>query len=194
MTKDKVDLIVEQYPDVWKTRAAFMSFLKGIIRKGWSRHPVKLILLKKHRKQIPNPNPRGNKPTVWGADCSICKGTFVMSEIETDHHSDEVASLTKIEDIQSCVEKLLVIVEDDLRIVCKGCHSIVSLSQRLGCSFEEAKVRKEVIAFGKLSAESQIDRLKELSLPIDKTKKGRQDTFEQWLKGREVQPKEKFQE
>lgn len=182
MTKDKVDLIVEQYPHVWKTRAAYMSFLKGIIRKGWSRHPVKLILLNKHRKQIPNPNPRGNKPTVWGAECSICKGMFVMKDVECDHITEETASLTKIEDIQSCVEKLLLVVEDDLRIVCKGCHSIVSLSQRLGCTFEEAKVRQEVIAFGKLSAEAQASKLQSLSLPVDKTKKARQDRFEQWLK------------
>lgn len=179
---DKVDLIVKQYPHIWKTRAAFFSFIKGVIRRGWNRHPVKISMLNKHRKQIPNPNPRGNKPTVWGADCTICGNAFVMKDVEVDHIVDEVASLTKLEDIQSCVEMLLVVSEEDLRPVCKGCHSIVSLSQRLGCTFEEAKVRQQVIAFGKLSTEDQTAKLKSLSLPVDKTKKARQDRFEQWLK------------
>lgn len=161
---DKVDLIVEQNKDVWKTRSAFFSFIKGIIRKGWSRHAVKIKLLNKHRRQIPNPNPRGKKPTVWGCDCSVCGNTFVMSQLEVDHIVEEAASLTKLSDIQSCVEKLLVVVEDDLRIVCKACHNIVSIATSHGLTFEQAKVEKLCIEFGKLKADKQ----KEALLKLDK--------------------------
>ncbi len=95
---DKVDRIIEENSDVWKSRSAFFSFIKGIIRKGWSRHAVKIKLLKKHRKQIPNPNPKGNRPTVWGATCSICNNTHVLSSIEVDHIMEDTASLTKLSD------------------------------------------------------------------------------------------------
>lgn len=147
---DKVDQIVEQNKDVWRSRSAFFSFVKGIIRKGWSRHPIKIKLLNKKRKQIPNPNPRGNKPTVWGADCAICGKPHVLKDIQVDHCSGETAFLTKQEDIQSCVEKLLLVTEDELRLLCIECHAVVSLASKQGITFEEARLRKSVITFSKL--------------------------------------------
>ena len=146
---DKVDRIVQENQDVWKSRSAFFSFLKGLFRRGWSRHPIKIKLLKKHRKQIPNPNPKGKKPTVWGAECSVCHNVFPMNMLEVDHVLEDTASLTKLSDVQSCVEKLLVIVEDDLRIICKNDHATSTLSQRMGISFDEAVIEKKIIALMK---------------------------------------------
>lgn len=181
---DKVDKIVEQYGDVWKSRAAFFSWLKGVIRRGWSTAPQKTKLLAKYRKQIPNPSERG-KRHIWGADCSICKNTFPLKEIQIDHVTDETARLTEIEHIQECVEKLLLVTEEDLRVVCKECHSIVSHSQKMGCSFEEAAILKQIIAFGKLSAEEQAKELRKLKLPVDKLKSDRQNTYEQHIRCQE---------
>lgn len=163
---DKVDRIVAENQDVWRTRSSFFSFIKGIIRKGWSRHAVKINLLNKHRQQIPNPNPKGKKKTVWGCECSICHNLHVMSNIEVDHLIEESASLTKISDIQSCVEKLLLVVEDDLRILCKQCHGIVSLATSHGLTFEEAKIEKQVIEFGKKKADAQRFTLTQLNKDV----------------------------
>ena len=187
MSKDKVDLIIEQYPEVWKTRSAFFSYIKGVIRRGWNHAPQKLILLKKLRKQIPNPNLKGNKPTVWGAECSVCNNLFPLKDIQVDHLLDETAHLTGIEHIQSCAEKLLLVVEDDLRLVCKGCHEIISLSQKKGITFAEAAIEKQVIAFSKLSAVEQRNVLQnEVKCEtIVSTTKGRAEQYRIWLKEQE---------
>lgn len=182
---DKVDRIIEENSDVWKTRASFFSFMKGLFRKGWSRHPVKIKLLKKLRKQIPNPNPKGKKETVWGAECSICHETHILSNIEVDHKLEDTATLTKLADVQSCVEKLLVVLEEDLRLVCKQCHSVLTLSQRNGITFEEAQLEQKVILFKKMKANAQFTFL--TSLGIDSimlsTAAKRIDAYRQYLKG-----------
>lgn len=145
---DKVDRIVAENKEIWKSKAMFFSFIKGLLRRGWMRHPVKIKLINKYRKQIPNPKPKGRK-MVWGAECSICHETHVLSNIEIDHKLEESAILTKLSDIQSCAEKLLVVVEDDLRILCKPCHSIVSLAASHNLTFDEAVIEKKIIALMK---------------------------------------------
>lgn len=129
----------------WKTSTAFFTYLRGCIRKAWSTNPVKLNVLKKHRYQIPNPNPKGKKPTVFGADCAMCKGTFILSEIQIDHIVP-AGSLQKTEDIQGFVERLLYVTEEDLRPVCKPCNSALALSEKMGISFESALAQKQAIA------------------------------------------------
>lgn len=148
---DKVDEIVATYPHIWKTRSAFFSWLKGIFRKGWSKHPARTELLKKQSVMVENTNPRSMKrfPMVAACRCSICGEVVKKSEVEVDHILEETASLTEISDIQSCVEKLLLVSEKDLRIVCKPCHSIHTLSQKLGITFEEARVEQLVISMCK---------------------------------------------
>lgn len=144
---DKIDVIVSENQDVWKTRSAFFSWLKGIVRLGWSKHPVRTKHLKKHAVKIENTNPRSMKrfPFVNAFKCSICGEMFKQNDVEVDHILEETASLTSLGDVQSCVEKLLVVKDSDLRILCKGCHSIVTLQQKLGISFEEAAIEQRVI-------------------------------------------------
>lgn len=148
-TVDKVDRIVAENKEIWKSKAMFFSFIKGIVRRGWVRHPVKIKLINKLRKQIPNPNPKGKKPTVWGATCEICGNDFVIGDMEVDHKQNETANLVQLSDIQSCAEMLLCVVEDDLRLICKGCHSTHSYSQKMGIPFEEAVIEKKIIALMK---------------------------------------------
>lgn len=161
---DKVDTIIKENKDVWSTRAAFFTFIKGIIRKGWNHHPIKLNLIKKQRKQIPNPSINAKKPTIWGATCAICGEDKPLKDCQVDHVMEETASLTKIEDIQSCAEKLLLVTENDLRILCSDCHSVVSLSQRLGLTFAEAKLEQQVILFKKMNTENQRKMLQSIGI------------------------------
>ena len=144
---DKIDTIVAENQDVWKTRSAFFQWIKGILRRGWSKSPVRLKHLKKRAMRVPNTNPRSMKrfPFVNAYKCEICQQVFKQNEVEVDHILEETASLTSLDDVRSCVEKLLVVADSDLRILCKGCHRIVSLGQRLGVSFEEAKLEATII-------------------------------------------------
>lgn len=128
----------------WKNSTNFFNYLRGCLRKAWSRNPIKLNVLNKQRKQIANPNPKGKKPTVWGADCAMCGGTFPIKDIQVDHIIP-AGSLQKTEDIQGFVERLLYVTEDDLRLVCKECNSALALSDKQGISYEEAVIIKKAI-------------------------------------------------
>ena len=186
---DKVDLIIQQYPHIWKTRSAFLTWVKGVVRKGWSRHPVKLEYIKHRRIRIPNPNPKGKAADVWGGRCEICGNLFPQKDMEVDHASNESARLTKVEQIQSCIEQLLFVVEEDLRWVCKTCHSVHSYSQKMGISFSEALLEKQVVAFKKLPVAQQKEILTNQCncCIISNNAKGRIEQYRQWLIEKEKQ-------
>lgn len=148
--EEKLDLILEKYPHIWKSKSAFMSYLRGGIRRScWMKHPVKLEFIKNNRERIPNPNPRGKISEVWGGRCNVCKNLFVQSQLSVDHIREYSATLKDVSDIQKFVELISLVTEDDLQLVCKDCHDTISYSQKQGCSLEEAKVRKKHILIGK---------------------------------------------
>ena len=149
-SEDKLQQMLEKYPHIWKTKASLMSYLRGGLRRScWMKHPVKLEFIKNNRERIPNPNPRGKVPEVWGGRCNVCKDLFVQSKLAVDHVREFSASLKDIEDIQTFVELISLVIEDDLQFVCKDCHDNISYSQKQGCSFEEARVRKQHILIDK---------------------------------------------
>ena len=103
---DKIDKILEENLN-WKTRSSFFSYIRGGIRSGlWNKSPIKLNYIKEKRIQIPNPNERGNKPTVWGAECNICEGLFPLKDMNVDHIRDT-----------GVVLKLLTIYSNSLKIL-----------------------------------------------------------------------------
>ena len=132
----------------WKNDVAFYTFLRGCLRLSWKRHPTKLKVIKDSRKQIPNPNPRGNKPTVFGFECPLCGGEFVLKDGQVDHIVP-AGSLRCKEDIQGFIERLLWITEKDLRLVCKVCNNALSLSEKMGITYEEAIREKLAIVWEK---------------------------------------------
>lgn len=132
----------------WKTQSAWFSYLRGCLRKAWSNHPEKLNLLKKKRYQIPNPNPKGKKPTVWGARCEMCYNELPLNMIQVDH-INAAGSLQKTEDIQGFVERLLYVTEDDLRLVCVDCNSALAYADKYGISYEEACLVKVIVSLEK---------------------------------------------
>lgn len=145
----------KQVPNVWKTEAAFWTWMKGVFRAGWNFHPVKLEFIKKYRKLILNPNKKGKKQEVWGMTCEECKRDFVQSEIQIDHRNGSTR-LTEQSHIQGCVEHLLMVTFEDLRAVCKECHGVITHMERYNLSKEDAIISKEVIAFKKLSPKEQL--------------------------------------
>lgn len=146
----KLDEILEKYPHIWKSKSAFMSYLRGGVRRAcWMKHPVKLEFIKNNRERIPNPNPRGKVSDVWGGRCNVCKNLFVQSKLSVDHVREYSATLKNIDDIQKFVELISLVTEDDLQLVCKDCHDTISYSQKQGCSFQEAVVRKKHILIAK---------------------------------------------
>lgn len=132
----------EEFPQIWKTKAAFMSYLRGGIRRAiWNRSPIKHTVIHKKRKKVLNKK-TGNM--VWGGTCYLCGQDFVMGDLQVDHMVGE-HSLQEIEDIQSFVESMTCLSEDMLGLVCEPCHRIKSYAERYGITFEDAKAEKQII-------------------------------------------------
>lgn len=138
----------------WRTQSSFYSWMRGVLRAGWSTNPLKLEYLKATRIRISNPNPNGRNAEVWGHECALCHKQFIQSEVEVDHKHGNNTLKCK-EDIQSFVERLFLFDFCDLQTVCRPCHKAKSYGEKQGMGFEEAKIEKEVIKICKLPADEQ---------------------------------------
>lgn len=137
----------ELYPEFWKTEAAFLSFIRGGVRRHlWSKNPVKLQFIKERRVQIPNTNVKSMKrfPTVSGGVCMQCGNMFKEKDMEVDHIRGE-HSLRCVADIQKFVEGIVFIRKEDLAYLCKPCHSVKTYSERYNVSLKEAAVEKRIL-------------------------------------------------
>lgn len=142
-----------EYSHIWKTESAWLSFIRGGIRRYlWSKNPVKLEFMKDRRVMIPNPSTRkGAKAQVWGAQCEMCNKLVPQKDIEVDHKTGE-HSLRRAADIQKFVEGIVFVRKEDLAILCKPCHKTKTYSERSGMSLEDAAIEKEAIAICKQPA------------------------------------------
>lgn len=168
----------------WKNSVAFYTYLRGCLRRAWNHSPIKLTVLNKRRKQIKNPNPKGKKSTVWGAECSMCHNDFVIKDIQVDHIIP-AGSLQNKEDIPGFVERLLFVREEDLRLVCKGCNSALAYADKNGISFEEALAIKKAIALQKNKVDKQwlIDKGK---IPASNATKRRGQIIQEIMNGTNI--------
>ena len=145
MTNDKLEKMLSEMSHVWKTESAYMSWLRGGIRRYlWSKNPVKLEFIKQNRIKIPNPNPRGKVKEVWGGVCALTGNTYPIGDMEVDHKEGN-HSLKTLDDLVPFVKGIVMITLDDLQLVSKEAHKIKSYAEKHNISFEEAKIEKEVI-------------------------------------------------
>lgn len=146
-----------EYPYIWATQAAFMSWVRGGVRLGlWKKHPVKLEFLKASTTLIENTNPRSMKrfPMVKAVTCALCELVVKASEVEVDHiHGNH--SLKSMDDLRSFIESMIIVKMSDLQIACKPCHKIKSYSEREGITFEEARAIKKAIEICKSKQDKQ---------------------------------------
>ena len=138
----------------WKNSTAFFTYLRGCLRKAWANNPIKHDLIKSKRYQIANPNPKGKKPTVWGALCEMCGLEYPLAKIQVDHITP-AGKLNKTEDIQGFVERLLYVTEEDLRLVCVDCNASLAYADKHSITFEEALTTKQAIALCKENKDKQ---------------------------------------
>lgn len=129
----------------WKTESAFWSWVRGQLRKGWSRHPVKHLYLKQNRYKAEGK--RGKM--VWHLDCELCDAPTPQSNIEIDHIVPS-GSLTCEEDLGPFAARLYMVTFQTIRAVCKDCHGIQTHADKKGLTFFQAKVDKKVIECMKL--------------------------------------------
>ena len=150
----------EQCPDVWKTEATFFQWMRGQMRRAWSRHPVKVSYMHANRERVPlgrktTKNPKG---MVWGCRCEQCHELFRQTECEVDH-IEGAGSFRNWGEFEAWMIKLMHINWNGIRIVCKKCHKIKSYAERYDLTIEEAALEKDVIAFTKIAVVAQVSTL-----------------------------------
>lgn len=165
MVEDKK--LWEIYPHIWATESAYMSWLRGGIRRYlWSKNPVKLEFIKQNRVKIPNPNPKGKVKEVWGGVCALTGKAYPIGDMEVDHKEGN-HSLKTLDDLVPFVKGIVMITLDDLQLVSKEAHKIKSYAEKQGISFEEAKIEKEVIELIKQKKDK--DYCIENNIPVQST-------------------------
>lgn len=133
------------HPHIWKTEAEFIQWVRGGLRKLWANHPIRIEFKKKMQIKMKNTNPRSMKrfPEVAAWECALCH--CLTKTVQVDHISESGGTFKKMDDIQGYVEYLYYVGDVSLRCLCKPCHDIVTYSQRLGISYNEAANEKEII-------------------------------------------------
>lgn len=159
-----------------KGEAAYLGWLRSALRKVWSKHPVKIALLEHKRKKMPS----GNR-LIFKVPCNKCGNYFKMSEVEVNHKVQVGKGLT-LDSIGDFAQKLLVIKEEDIEILCIPCHAITTYSERYGVSEEDAAIEKKVIAFMKKGADVQKQGLLKVGIEPAKTTAGRKAQARDYLK------------
>jgi hypothetical protein len=165
----------EENPEIWKTEAAFLAFVRGGIRRAlWNKSPIKLNFIKANRKRIPNPVAANRKrfPEVFGGTCYQCEKDFALKDIEVDHLTGEY-SLRKLEDLQSFVEGIVCVSAKDLGLICKPCHKAKTYAERSGMSVEDAIIEKQAIIICKLPVKEVRAFISENGIAPASTAKGR---------------------
>lgn len=172
--------------NIWRTENEFWTWVRGGMRSGfWNRNPLKFDFIKKKRKLVRNPkldkNPK-SKPQVWGAECEICNEDFVLKEIQVDH-INPVGSIKSLDDLPEAFRNMVMITEDDLRILCRECHATVSHGQRYGLDLKEAAIRRTAIRWMRITPlDEQKSFLSALGEKHD-NKTQRRDAYEKYLRG-----------
>ena len=123
----------------------FWSWLSSQLRKVWRTHPTKTDFIKHVRfiKKV------GNRP-LYHIKCVMCEKDFQLKDIEINHK-------VKCGNVKSegYALRMLDVGFSDLEPLCKPCHSVVTYSERMGITVQEAALEKEVIKFSKLSIYNQ---------------------------------------
>lgn len=134
-----------------RTEGAYLNWIRSALRRVWSKHPIKLGLVQKHRYARGS---RTSKRAVFHVDCFCCGKPTKLKDLEVNH-KNTVGELT-LEDFGTFADRLLNVTEKDLDLLCKPCHSIITYAERYtNGDIEEAKVQKKAVAFSKKPAVDQ---------------------------------------
>ena len=166
------------------TEAKFVAWLQSAFRSIWSKHPSKLTLIQSRQFAMKIGT---SKRPVYHCQCYHCKKMFKLKEIEVNHKR-QVGGLLKLEDLHRFTENLLLVQPEDLELLCKECHGVVTYMERYGVTRRDAIIEKKCIKFYKLEDAEQIAKCKLAGIePIPKTKIGRKNAVRDYLKAREPQ-------
>ena len=135
-----------------------VSWWRTAVRQMFSNSIFYRKYIEDQSTLVVNENPRSMKryPMVKRFTCAICGEQFGSGGIELDHVEGGNTNKS-LSDAESFLKAIMFVTSDDVQILCKdrhkivnkkktlvsfGCHSIKTMQESHGCSFEEARVRK----------------------------------------------------
>ena len=136
-----------------------VSWWRSAVRQMFSNSIFYRKYIEDQSTLVKNENTRSMKryPMVKRFTCVICGEQFGSGGIELDHVEGGNTNKS-FSDAESFLKAIMFVTPDDVQILCKnkhkvvnkrktlvsfGCHSIKTMQESHGCSFEEARVRKE---------------------------------------------------
>ena len=136
-----------------------VSWWRTAVRQMFSNSIFYRKYIEDQSTLVKNENTRSMKryPMVKRFTCAICGEQIGSGSLEVDH-LDGGNSNKSFSDVDSFIKSIMFVTPDDVQILCKnkhkvvnkrktlvsfGCHSIKTMQESHGCSFEEARVRKE---------------------------------------------------
>lgn len=133
------------------TESQWLAWVRSALRSKWLRWKPRSDALKAAQVAYKG----DNKRRQYSYKCAICNELFAQKEVEVDHYPRDAGSILSVEDIGNFCNNLFC-ETDNLRVLCKNCHAIYTLSRRMNISFDEAKVVKEALAFIKNNNKKEI--------------------------------------
>ena len=167
-----------------------VSWWRSAVRQMFSNSIFYRKYIEDQSTLVVNENPRSKKryPMVKRFTCAICGGQIGSGDLEVDH-LEGGNSNKSLADADSFIKAIMFVTPDDIQVLCKdkhkvvnkkktlvkfGCHSYKTLQQKIGCSFEEAKVRKQYLLFVKENAVEDELKLRGIEV-IPKTKSAKNE-------------------
>jgi 5-methylcytosine-specific restriction endonuclease McrA len=101
------------------TEARYWSFIRGLLRQGFNKYPVKF--------KVKNAN-RRRDGRRFEYPCALCNDWFPDKEVQVDHIRP-CGSLKSYDDLPSFVSTLYC-ESDNLQVVCTTCHQAKTNDER----------------------------------------------------------------
>ena len=176
-----MNAILDDQHSIWPTKASYWSYIRGSLRRASSRNPLKTNWKKAMLRPISKEDRKKKKfhpSTKNVGNCVICGDIFPGSKLEVDHITP--SSCKDRATAQEFLFHCLGTTTDQYQLLCLPCHRIKTLADRLGITFKEAVIEKDVIAFKKYKAKEQIKTLELLGLEPEANGAKRIQQFRKW--------------
>lgn len=79
-----------------------------------------------------------------------------VKECQVDHYPKGAGSIKSVQDIGEFCNNLYC-ETDNLRVLCSNCHSVHTLAEKLGITWDDALIQQEIIAIMKKPLQEIID-------------------------------------
>ena len=133
------------------TESQYLAWIRSALRSKSLKWPPRAKALELARR----PYKGTNKLQKWEYMCALCGCWFKAKEVVVDHYPIAAGSILSVKDIGSFANNLYCEV-DNLRVLDKTCHDVHTLAEKLGITFEQARIEKEIIRLLKVENKQEM--------------------------------------